>query len=78
MSNPAIILNGDQVFVEELVRENARLTVRHKVDEMELAELEEHNRVLQEELNRLGLYADVQEDVLEHKRTKRLLDMAMR
>lgn len=28
MSNPAIILNGDQVYTGELVRENARLTVQ--------------------------------------------------
>lgn len=25
--NPAVMLNGDQVYLDELIRENARLTV---------------------------------------------------
>lgn len=28
----AIILNGDQIYTEELIRENARLTVQHEAD----------------------------------------------
>ncbi|MCM1232748.1 MAG: hypothetical protein NC489_21690 [Ruminococcus flavefaciens] len=32
MSNPAVILNGDQIYLEELVRENARLTIQHEAD----------------------------------------------
>ncbi len=32
MSNPVAILNGDQVYLEELIRENARLTVQHRAD----------------------------------------------
>ena len=78
MSNSIAILNGNQIYMDELIRENAWLTVQHKVDEMEMAELEEHNSVLQRELDRLGVYADVQEDVVEHKRTKRMLDQAIK
>lgn len=32
MNNPAAILNGDQVYLDELIRENARLTVQHEAD----------------------------------------------
>lgn len=27
-----VILNGDQIYMEELIRENARLTVQHEAD----------------------------------------------
>lgn len=32
MSNPIAILNGDQVYLDELIRENARLAVQHEAD----------------------------------------------
>ena len=28
MNNPTVILNGDQVYCDELIRENARLTIQ--------------------------------------------------
>ena len=40
MSNPAVILNGDQIYLEELVRENARLTVQHEADLLRADQLE--------------------------------------
>lgn len=39
MSNPAVILNGDQIYLEELVRENARLTVQHEADQQRILAL---------------------------------------
>ena len=32
MSNPVAILNGDQIYLDELIRENARLTLQHRAD----------------------------------------------
>lgn len=29
--NPAVMLNGDQVYLDELIRENARLTVIFRI-----------------------------------------------
>lgn len=39
MSNPTMILNGDQIFCDELIRENARLTVQHEADVQRMKEL---------------------------------------
>ena len=45
MSNPVAILNGDQIYLDELIRENARLTIQHEADLLRAdklaAELEE-------------------------------------
>jgi len=41
MSNPMAILNGDQVYLEELIRENARLTVQHEADLLRADQLAE-------------------------------------
>lgn len=40
MSNPTVILNGDQIYLDELIRENARLTIQHEVDQQKMGTLE--------------------------------------
>lgn len=40
-SNPSVILNGDQIYVEELIRENAGLTVQHEVDRQIIEKLKD-------------------------------------
>lgn len=40
MSNSTVILNGDQVYCDELIRENARLTIQHEADRLRLEERE--------------------------------------
>lgn len=40
-TNPTVILNGDQIYMDELIRENARLTIRHEADQMVIEELTE-------------------------------------
>jgi len=40
MNNPTVILNGDQVYCDELIRENARLTIQHEVDQQKMEALE--------------------------------------
>lgn len=39
MSNPTVILNGDQVYCDELIRENARLTIQHEADRSTLEQM---------------------------------------
>lgn len=39
MSSPIAILNGDQVYLDELIRENARLTVQHEADQQRILAL---------------------------------------
>lgn len=48
MSNPTVILNGDQIYCDELIRENARLTVQHEAD---VARLEACEARLSEAVN---------------------------
>ena len=39
-SNLTVILNGEQVFCDELIRESARLSVQHEVDRQKMEGLE--------------------------------------
>lgn len=41
MNNPTVILNGDQIFCDELIRENARLTIQHEADKQKIADLQQ-------------------------------------
>lgn len=47
-SAPSVMLNGDQIFVDELIRENARLTIQHEVDQQVIRDLRQ--RAATEEL----------------------------
>lgn len=49
MSNPVAILNGDQVYLEELIRENARLTVQHRADHDTILALSDRVEMLEAE-----------------------------
>lgn len=46
MNNPTVILNGDQVYCDELIRENARLTIQHAVDRQKMEELADLRRTV--------------------------------
>ena len=39
MSNPVAVLNGDQIYLDELIRESARLTVQHEADQQRILAL---------------------------------------
>lgn len=41
MSDSSIVLSKDTIFVDELIRENARLTVQHEADQAQIRELRE-------------------------------------
>lgn len=69
MNNPTVILNGDQVYCDELIRENARLTIQHEVDrqkmealEANIASLEAHSYA-REDLEDLEELADLRRTV---------------
>ena len=60
MGNPIAILNGDQIYLDELIRENARLTIQHEADHQRILELtdlvetlEEDKALLTEQLEKL-------------------------
>ena len=48
MSNPVAILNGDQIYLDELIRENARLTIQHKADHQRILALSDLVETLEE------------------------------
>jgi len=39
MTASTVILNGDQVYCDELIRENARLTIQHEADRLTLEQM---------------------------------------
>lgn len=38
-TNPTVLLNGDQIYLDALIRENARLTVQHEADRQILEQM---------------------------------------
>lgn len=40
-TNPTVILNGDQIYIDELIRENARLTIQREADRLTIEGLTE-------------------------------------
>ena len=49
MSNPVAILNGDQIYLDELIRENARLTIQHEADHQRILALSDQVEMLEAE-----------------------------
>lgn len=58
MSNPVVILNGDQVYLDELVRENARLTVLVETERQHRRKLEAALEQLKNENEALSYRAE--------------------
>lgn len=49
MSNPVAVLNGDQIYLDELIRENARLTIQHEADHQRILALSDQVEMLEAE-----------------------------
>ena len=62
MNNPTVILNGDQVYCDELIRENARLTVQHEVDQQKIEALEQQVADQAENIASLEVHSYARED----------------
>ena len=59
-----VILNGDQVYMEELVRENARLTIQHAADHERILALSDLVKQLEQENSELSSRAEQAEEDL--------------
>ena len=59
-----VILNGDQIYMEELVRENARLTVQHEADHQRILALCDRVDQLERENGTLSSQVKMAEDDL--------------
>lgn len=57
----AVILNGDQIYTEELIRENARLTVQHEADHQRVLALCDRVEQLEQEKRTLVSRAELAE-----------------
>lgn len=64
-TNQTAILNGDQIYLEELIRENARLTIRHEADKQMLVDYKETLARRNAEIEALLKSADEQKHVKE-------------
>lgn len=65
MNNPTVILNGDQVYCDELIRENARLTIQHEVDQRKMEALEQQIEDQAENIASLESHSYAREDLEE-------------
>lgn len=74
MSNtPTVMLNGDQIYIDELIRENARLTIQHEADQQIIdvhrkraAELEVlHTKTVAEYEDRIAGYKEDLDGLIE-------------
>lgn len=61
----AVILNGDQVYTEELIRENARLTIQHEADHQRILALCDRVEQLERENSTLSSRAELAEGDLQ-------------
>lgn len=74
MNNQTVILNGDQIYLEELVRENARLTIQHEVDRQKMDALEQQVADQAENTASLEVHSYAREDFenLQHYKSQLL------
>lgn len=77
MSNPTVILNGDQIYCDELIRENARLTVQHEADRLKIEALEQQVADQAENIASLEVHSYAREDFDDLQHYKRQLLKAM-
>lgn len=77
MNNPTVILNGDQIYCDELIRENARLTVQHEVDRQKIAGLEQQIADQAENIASLEVHSYAREDFDNLQHYKKMLIKAM-
>ena len=78
MSNPTVILNGDQIYCDELIRENARLIVQHEADRLKIEALERQVADQAENIASLEAHSYAREnfDDLQHYKRQLLKAMA--
>ena len=78
--NSAVMLNGDQVYLDELIRENARLTVMQEAFRVRIAELEQQIEDQAANIASLEVHSYAREsadDLRHYRHYKRLLKKAV-
>lgn len=65
MSNPVAVLNGDQIYLDELIRENARLTVEVEAERQQGRLLSANLSRMRDERDRLAQQAEQAVDAAE-------------
>ena len=78
MNNPTVILNGDQVYCDELIRENARLTIQHEVDRQKMEALERQIEDQAANIASLEAHSYAREDLEELADLRRTVDKAIK
>ena len=78
MNNPTVILNGDQVYCDELIRENARLTIQHEVDRQKMEALERQIEDQAANIASLEAHSYAREDLEELADLRRTMDKAIK
>ena len=78
MNNPTVILNGDQVYCDELIRENARLTIQHEVDQQKMEALERQIEDQAANIASLEAHSYAREDLEELADLRRTVDKAIK
>lgn len=78
MNNPTVILNGDQVYCDELIRENARLTIQHEVDQQKMEALERQIEDQAANIASLEAHSYAREDLEELADLRRTVDKPSR
>lgn len=58
MNDPVVILNGDQIYIDELIRENARLTVQVEAERQHGQKLSADLSRMRDERDRLARQAE--------------------
>lgn len=72
----SIVTDKETIFVDELIRENARLTVQHEADRLKIETLEQQIADQAANIASLEVHAYAREDAEEHHRTKATLAQA--
>lgn len=75
--NPAVMLNGDQVYLDELIRENARLTVMQEAFRVRIAELEQQIEDQAANIANLEVHSYARESADDLRHYKSLLKKAV-
>lgn len=73
----SIVTNKETIFVDELIRENAQLTVRHEADRLKIEMLEQQIADQAANIASLEVHAYAREDAEERRQTEAKLRQAV-
>ena len=74
----SIVLNKETIFTDELIRENARLTIQHEVDQQKKEALERQIEDQAANIASLEAHSYAREDLEEMADLRRMVDKAIK